>query len=307
MFTYFSTNSQQITSKNENSKDIKYIIPKDIYFAGERIPIEYFDVYESLDRELIVNANFHSQTILGLKRAQRYFPTIVRYLKKYNIPEDFKYLAVVESNLSPALSEKGAAGIWQIMEGTARKYGLVINEEIDERYHFEKSTDAACRYLRDLYKIFKKWTLVAAAYNVGENVISENIAKQQVNDYFNMSLNIETARFVYRLVAVKLIYENPENFGFYISKNEKYFPIPFKTVVVDTTIKDLAKFAIKNNSNLKLLRMFNPWLRKNTLSATKEKPYEIKLIDTTYRYLDNLMKLFYYSDTVSVNDTLKFD
>jgi len=279
---------------NYDTLIIKYKIPSEIYFCNERVPIEYFDVYESLDREILYYTYFHSHTILGLKRSFRFFPIIEKILKEHDLPLDLKYLAVVESNLFiPSISNKGAVGIWQFMESTAKKYGLIINDEIDERYHIEKSTHAACKYLKDLYKLFNSWTLACAAYNLGETALLKSIQKQKVNNYFNLRLNLETSRFVYRIIAAKLIYENPEKFGFYIPKNDKYFPIFFKKIKVDTTINDLSEFSLNYGSNYKLLKLLNPWILGYKLSANKNKPYELYIIDTTSRYLKYIQNIYF--------------
>lgn len=252
-------------------------IPKDLNFAGEKVPIQDFDVRERLDRELIVNTYWQSQTLLVLKRANRWFPVIVPILKKHGIPEDFKYLALVESGFLHAVSPAGATGYWQLVEPTAKQYGLEITDEVDERYHVEKSTEAACKYFKESYRKYNDWTLVAASYNMGISGISRQLERQKVNNYYDLLLNEETARYVFRAIAMKEIITNPKNYGYNFRKKDLYPPFSFYTVKADTTIGNLAEFAIANKTSYKVLKLLNPWLRQNNLTVTSGKSYEIKL------------------------------
>jgi hypothetical protein len=252
-------------------------IPDNINFCGEPVPIEYFDVYESLERELIINMYFHSQTLLTLKKASRFFPAIEPILDKNNIPEDFKYLAVVESGFSFIVSPAGATGFWQILEATGKEYGLEINDEVDERYHLEKATDAACQFLLDSYKVYTNWTMVAASYNAGRKGIERQIGRQGQTDYYDLLLNEETARYVFRILALKIIFEHPENYGFDVPDEERYKPIPHTLVTVSGSIEDMGDFAKTNQTNYKLLKILNPWLRDTKLTNTSQKEYIIQI------------------------------
>lgn len=255
-------------------------IPEKITFCDEEVPVQYFDVYESLERELIVNTYFHSQTLMNIKRANRYFPEIVPILRQNNIPEDFKYLAVAESGFSYVVSPAGATGFWQLMENTAKEKGLEINDQVDERYHTEKATLAACKYFKDSYAKYNNWTMVAASYNAGRAGIDRQIERQGVYDYYDLLLFEETARYIFRILAIKLIMENPQEYGFIISESEHYDPIPYHSVSISGNIEDMGAFAKEHGTNYKLLKMFNPWLRDNKLINTKQKTYEIRIPDT---------------------------
>ncbi len=253
-------------------------IPESISFAGEPMPLERFDVYESLDRELLSNAYFHSQTIRYIKLAPRYLQVIETILKEKGIPDDFKYLAVAESGFNPrAVSSARAIGFWQFMKGTAQDYGLEVNNLVDERYHIEKSTYAACEYLLDSYEKFGSWTLVAASYNRGMTGIRKQMTRQKADDYYDLLLTSETARYVFRIVAIKLILENPERYNFVISDEEKYPVIQTKEVEIKGKVDDFADFAQKYGVNYKQLKDFNPWLRDNYLTNSAGKKYIVKI------------------------------
>jgi hypothetical protein len=259
-------------------------VPEKVEFCGENIPIEYFDVFESLEKELIVNTFYHSQTILYIKKANRYFPVIENILKKNNITDDFKYLAVAESGLSNVVSPANATGFWQLLKGTAEGYNLEVNDEVDERYHLEKSTEAACKFLQQSYNKYNNWVLVAASYNVGRRGVNRQIERQGETDYFDLMFNEETARYVYRIVAIKLILENPASYGFHFEKNELYKPSRYKLVTVSKPVSDWGEFARANGTNYKLLKFLNPWLRDKTLSNKYNKEYLIKI--PTSRIID---------------------
>jgi hypothetical protein len=253
-------------------------IPEKVSFAGEAVPLHNFDVYESLDREMMVNAFFHSQTLRLLKLLPRYFAIIEPILKEQQIPDDFKYLAVADSGLNErALSPAGAAGIWQFMKAAAQENGLEMNNEVDERYHLEKSTLAACRYLRKAYDRYGNWTTVAASYNAGMAGINRQINRQNQPNYFDLLLNEETSRYVFRIIALKLILEAPKEYGFFVEKNETYPSIPFKWVEVKGKVESFADFAAQHGTNYKLLKMFNPWLRDTLLNNKEGKTYQIKI------------------------------
>ena len=278
------------------------VIPDSLSFAGEIVPINNFDVFESLDRELHSNTYWHSQFFLYLKRANRFFPVIEPILKKNNIPDDFKYLCVAESGFTNAVSPAGATGFWQFMKGTAEKYELKINDEIDERYHLEKSTQAACKYLKDMYKVYKSWALVAAGYNMGQGGLDKQLKYQKVTSYYDLLLNEETSRYVFRLLAIKMIFENPHQFGFNFLPKQLYSRIPVNQLEVDTTISDLADFAIQQGINYKLLKIFNPWLRQNQLTINDSQKVLISVPKEGYRDINQLSGIFEYSltaDTIS--------
>ena len=259
-------------------------VPPTLTFAGEKVPIEYFDVRESLERELISNMYFHSQTIVLLKKADRYLSVIEPLLERYCIPKDFKYLAVAESILNDkAMSPAGAAGIWQIMKATAQEYGLEVNSNVDERYNFELSTHAACKYLLESYEKFENWTLVAASYNMGRHAVDRSMEYQKQDDYYDMYLNTETARYVFRILAFKLILENPKGYGFNISPKDKYPVFKFDTIHVNYPIDHLADFAKENGMNYKTLKIFNPWFLENKLNNASKKPYKILKPQEGYR------------------------
>lgn len=251
-------------------------IPSQANFAGEKMPLHLLDVKERFDREMIVNTNLHGTTILTLKRAERFFPVIEPILKKNGIPDDFKYLCVIESTLSNAVSPAGASGFWQFMKGTAKDYGLVVDETIDERYDLVKATEKACQYFKDAKEKFGSWTLVAASYNRGMAGITRALDSQYVNDYYDLFLNQETSRYVFRIVALKEIMSNTDKYGFTIPKKEKYAPVKTKKVMVNYDIDDLALFAKDQGINYKLLKLYNPWL-VNTNLKTKGKTYYIDI------------------------------
>ncbi|MES2560226.1 MAG: transglycosylase SLT domain-containing protein [Bacteroidota bacterium] len=252
-------------------------IPENLWFAGEAVPMNDFEVQERYDRELLTNVYWQSQTLLMLKRANRFFPTISSVLKQNNIPDDFKYLAVAESGLQNVSSPAGAMGYWQFLDKTGKMYGLEITDEVDERYHLEKSTEAACRYFREAYRDFNSWALVAASYNMGIDGVRKQLQNQGVNNYYDLYLNTETSRYVLRTLALKEIMEHPTLFGFNFTPKHLYNPIPTIKVKVTRSIPDLAKFALDNGANYKLLKVFNPWLRKQSLTVAEGKTYYISL------------------------------
>jgi membrane-bound lytic murein transglycosylase D len=251
--------------------------PIAVDFAGEKAPLQISDVRERLDRELLINANLHSSTTLIIKRANRAFPIIEPILQKYNIPDDFKYLAVIESALTNAVSSAGARGIWQFMPETAKGIGMEVNDVVDERYHLEKSTEAACKYLLTAKEKFGSWTLAAASYNGGMNGINRKIDEQKVTNYYDLALTDETSRYVFRILALKEIMKSPEKYGFNLFPSDLYESIPSKKIEVDSTIIDLADFAKTQGINYKILKIHNPWLRDRKLINPTGKKYEIEI------------------------------
>lgn len=251
--------------------------PDEAVFAGEPAPLHLYDVWERMDYELHLNVYFHSNTIALIKRSHRWLPEIARILKRFSIPDDFKYLPLIESGLQNVVSPREAVGFWQLREGTAKELGLEVTKEVDERYDPAKSTEAACRYLLKAYEKFGSWTLAAAAYNMGINGLSERLKEQQVNSYYDLLLNEETARYVYRLIAVKEILNRPAIYGYDIPRSHMYRKIPSRVVIVEEDLKDLAKFANEQGINYKILKKFNPWLRTRELTVKKDKSYEIMI------------------------------
>ncbi|MTG97977.1 MULTISPECIES: lytic transglycosylase domain-containing protein [Myroides] len=274
----FSASHTENPNENETTTSSPHLhsIPSKIDFAGEAAPLHLTDVKERFDREMIVNTNLHGSTILTMKRADRYFPVIEPILAKNGIPDDFKYLCVIESALANAVSPAGASGFWQIMKGTGKDYGLVIDETIDERYDLVKATEAACKYFNDAKAKFGSWTLVAASYNRGMAGMTRAMDSQYVTDYYDLFLNQETSRYVFRILALKEIMSNSEKYGFNVPKNETYKPIKMKKVAVDYDITDLPLFAKEQGINYKLLKLYNPWL-VNTSLKPKGKTYYIEI------------------------------
>lgn len=252
-------------------------IPEKVTFAGEELPLSDFEVRERLDKELHVNTYWHSQTILFFKRANRWFPVIEPILEKNNIPDDFKYLALIESGFENVVSPAGATGFWQFMKPTAIEYGLEINDEIDERYNVEKATEAACKYLHKAYEKFGSWSLVAASYNAGMGRISSQMERQLANNYWDLLLNNETERYVFRIAAIKVIFEHPENFGFNIRKKDLYKNFALRNDTIKGSVENFATYAKDNNINYKVLKFFNPWLRESYLKNKLNKTYVIQL------------------------------
>lgn len=252
-------------------------IPEDLNFADEQMPLSDPDVYERMDRELLVNTYWQSNGLLMFKRAQKYFPVIEPILKKHGIPDDFKYLAVIESGLSNAVSPAGARGVWQIMPATAKENGLEVNENVDERYNLEKSTEVACKYLLQSKRSLGSWTLAAAAYNAGNTGISRRLKEQNVNDYYDLLLGEETGRYMFRIVALKEIMNNPKTYGFNFEEPDLYSNIPTFNVVVDKEIPNFTAFAEEYGINYKILKIHNPWLRETRLNNKTGKKYVIEI------------------------------
>jgi membrane-bound lytic murein transglycosylase D len=252
-------------------------LPDQLEFAGEMVPFDDTDARERFDRELLVNVYWHSNTLLSIKRAYRWFPIIEPILKANEIPDDFKYLAVIESGLTNASSPAGAKGFWQFLEETGTSYGLEITDEVDERYHVEKSTYAACHFLKDAYDRHGSWAMAAASYNMGMGGLQRQVTRQGETAYWDLLLNEETGRYVYRILAMKEIFNHADQYGFVIRPAELYEPYRFQMISVDSSISDLAVFAKQQGTNYKMLKVYNPWLRENFLRNKERKKYEFKI------------------------------
>lgn len=288
---------------NMNYKVFSIRIPKNLNFADEKVPITDFSVREAVEKELIINTYWQSQSLLLHKRANRWFPLIEPILKKNNIPEDFKYIALIESQLTNVVSPQGATGFWQLVEPTAKGYGMEITEEVDERYNVQKSTEAACKYFKEAYKQFNNWTLVAASYNLGMGGIQNQLDKQKVESYYDLLLTDETARYVFRILAMKEIISRPKVYGFELRKKDLYPVMVTKKIIIDSTIHNLADFAIAQNINYKILKLFNPWLRANTLTIGEKKKYIIEIPKNGVKIYD-MDGNYDGSDTLSSKDSI---
>ena len=251
-------------------------LPYTLDFAGEQVPMQQQDIKERLDRELTSITYRHSSTIRIMKLAHRWMPVIEEILRVNGVPDDFKYLAMAESGLENATSPKGAVGFWQFLSETGRNYGLEVSSDVDERRHVEKATLAACKYLKKEREKFGSWTMSAAAYNRGPSGMKTNITEQGSNNYYDLYLNTETYRYIFRILAYKVLMQNPEQYGFYFSSNDLYPPVPHRTIEVES-ISDIATFARQYGTNYKHIKLLNPWLRKKYLKAKKGKKYSIKI------------------------------
>lgn len=260
-------------------------LPQKIEFAGELVPTQLIDVKEKLDRELLVNTYWQSNTMLYIKRSHKWFPIIEPILEEEGVPNDFKYLALIESGLTNVVSPSGAAGFWQIMKATGKENGLEINSEIDERYNLELATRVACKYLNEAKEKFGSWTLAAASYNMGMNGLSNKLEAQMVDNYYDLLLNEETSRYVFRILAAKQILSNPSNFGFNFREKDLYYQVATEKLTIDTTITDLAKFGRSNGLNYKVIKQFNPWLRSSNLPNASRKVYQLQIPKSEFRTL----------------------
>jgi membrane-bound lytic murein transglycosylase D len=277
-------------------------LPHDLNFAGEPVPQTDFSVRESVDREFLTSTYWQSNMILLIKRANRWFPVIEPILKRHGVPDDIKYIALAESHLSNAISPQKAVGFWQLIEPTAKNYGLEISDEVDERYSVEKSTEAACLYFKEAYRKFGNWTLAAASYNLGMGGIEMQLKKQKVSSYYDLYLNEETGRYVYRVIALKSILQNPKTYGIVLRKLDLYHKVPTVTFKVDSSINNLVDFSIALGYNYKLLKIFNPWLRKAQLSNPEKKSYAILFPKKEY-----MEKNFDEIENDVLKDALKLD
>src|SRR5690554_7114016 len=257
-------------------------IPESLEFAGEPVPLDNPDIRERFDRELLVNVYWQSNGLLLFKRANRYFPVIEPLLKKYGIPDDFKYLAVAESALTYQSSPAGASGIWHFMRATGREYGLEINSYVDERYNLEKTTQVAAEYLKKSKNRFGSWTMAAASYNAGVAGMARQIDRQNQTDYYDLLLNSETSRYVFRIIALKEILSHPEKYGFNYTEEDLYQPIPTYKVKVDYAVDDWATWVQPYGINYKILKIHNPWLRDTYLKNASGKEYFIDIPEKGY-------------------------
>jgi hypothetical protein len=262
---------------NDNYKVFSLTLPHELSFCGEQVPMERLDVRERLDRELLVNTYWQSNTLLAHKRTARWFPLIEEVLRREGVPEDMKYLAVVESGLTNVVSPAGATGYWQFLKETAIGHGLEVNTEVDERYHVERATEAACRYLKEAYQRHGSWALAAAAYNLGQGGVDKQMARQKQNNYFDLQLPEETSRYLFRILAMKEIIRDPERYGFHLRSKDLYPPYVTRSVEVSGPIEDLADFAIRHNTNYRTLKLLNPWLRDVKLTNREGRNYTILL------------------------------
>ncbi len=286
--TQQAPNIEETTSKISNTTatdknvspnyEIKAVtMPSFLEFANEEVPLNVQDVYERMDRELHVNTYWQSNTILYAKRAHKFFPIIEKILAENGVPDDFKYLALIESGLMNVTSPAGAKGFWQIMKTTGRENGLEINKNVDERYNLEKATRVACKYLKSAHDKFGSWTMAAASYNSGRAGIIKQMDKQQVKNYYDLLLGEETSRYVFRIIAAKEILTHPKKYGFIYNKNDLYNHKDTYQVEVDTVITNIASFAKHYGLNYKELKAYNPWLRENVLNNASHKKYLISL------------------------------
>lgn len=260
-------------------------MPESMDFAGEAVPLDNPDIRERMDRELLVNTYWQSNGLLIMKRANKYFPIIEPLLEKYGLPDDFKYLAVAESALQNNRSPAGAAGFWHFLKGTGREYGLEINDYVDERYNLEKATRVAAKYLKNSKEKFGTWTLAAAAYNAGNGGIQKQINRQQAsNNYYDLLLNDETSRYIFRILAFKEILSNPKKYGFNFQEKDLYQHIPTYKVKVDTAVTDFSGFAKQFGINYKILKIHNPWLRDTYLKNASKKEYYIEIPENGYYF-----------------------
>lgn len=275
--------SSEIINQHSVQSEVPYCvtppsIPQEVSFDGEKIDLRRYDRRERIDRELMSFTYLHSTTMLLIKRANRYFPIVEPILKAYNIPDDLKYLMVIESNLNvAAYSPAGAAGLWQFMPTTGREFGLEVNENIDERYHIEKATEAACRYLKQSYAKYGDWITVAASYNAGQGRISTQLEKQLVNHAMDLWLVEETSRYMFRLLAIKEIFNSPKRYGFLLKNEHLYPPIPYEEVEISTSITDLRHYANQKGITYAQLKDANPWLRGHSLQNKTGKKYILKI------------------------------
>lgn len=279
--TDLSNTTNESTSNNKNTSETYQIralkIPADLNFAGEPVPLEKEDIRERIDRELLVNTYWQSNGLLLFKRTNKYFPIIEPILEKNGIPNDFKYLPVIESGLQNVTSPAGARGFWQLMKSTSRENGLEVNSNVDERYHIEKATQVACDYLNHAKERFGSWTMAAAAYNAGITGIARKINAQKVTDYYDLLVADETKRYLPRMIALKEILTNPDKYGFIFDKEDLYNLTPTKLIKVDTVITNIARFSKDLGINYKVLKLHNPWLRENKLNNKSRKLYHLKI------------------------------
>jgi membrane-bound lytic murein transglycosylase D len=273
----YPPSSNAIAYNNNNFNVLGLNIPSDLQFCGEPVPSNNYGIRSALEKEFFASAYWKTSSLVFFNKAQRWFPYIEPILKREGVPDDFKYLCVIESHLSNVSSPVGAVGFWQLVPFSARQYGLEVNDYVDERYHVEKATVAACRHLKEAYANFNNWTLAAAAYNRGIGGIRNAMKSQKADNYFDLMLNPETGSFVYRILAYKTLLMNPAHFGIKKGKLRYASKIPYKIYQVDTTVNDLSQFARDLGVNLVTLRIFNPWILRSSLPNASGKTYEIRV------------------------------
>ena len=281
-FSSKNTMTEQANNPEDGYNIYAIDIPEMLNFSGESMPIHIPDVRERIDRELLVNTYWQSNGLLMFKRAQRYFPIIEPILKSYAIPDDFKYLALIESGLQNVTSSAGAKGFWQIMKSTGKEYGLEINSNVDERNNLELATYVACKYLLKAKSELGSWTLAAASYNAGINGVKKKLKRQEVSDYYDLLFGEETGRYVFRIVALKEILTHPKKYGFNFSKKHLYETVPTYKIKVDTAVADFTSFARKFDLNYKQLKIHNPWLRESFLNNRSNKIYYLEIPNKGY-------------------------
>lgn len=266
------------TAVSDHLHNFSAPLPKELTFCGQEVPLDNIFVREALDRELTSIMYQHGTTFQILKKSWRFFPEIEQYIKECGGEDDLKYLAVAESALSDVISPAKAAGFWQFMPKTAKEYGLVVTEEWDERYDLRKATRAAVEYLKASYSRFGDWALTCAAYNCGEAGVKKQMANQECKDYWGLNINSETSRYVYRILAYKILMENPQQYGFYVRLRDCHQPLQYETITIDSTITDMPAFAKQLNCPYKYFKMFNPQLRGHKLTNPNKKKYTFKII-----------------------------
>ena len=272
----FENVGREIKAQTAETKWYAPSVPDKIDFAGEEVPLHKWDIRERLDRELLFNYYWQNNVLFILKLSNRYFPVIEERLKANGVPTDFKYLCIAESNLLPnATSKVGAVGFWQFMPDTAPAYNLEVNNQVDTRRDIVQSTDAACKYLKNAYNKFGSWTAAAASYNCGQGGFAKQASLQKTMNYYELLLPEETNRYIFRILAFKHLVENAKELGFILDNEDLYHPIKTRSVLVNSSIDDLAQYAIDNGTNYKTLRLLNPWIRSNSLLVRKGKQYEI--------------------------------
>lgn len=302
-YTYPETDDKSYFEKfSKNYAIYSAPLPNELFFAGEKAPFNDPQIIENYDRELLVNTYWQSQTVLFIKRSAKYFPIIEPILKSYGIPQDFKYLPLIESGFMNVVSPAGAVGFWQIMEGTGKQYGLEITKEVDERYHLEKATHVACKYLKEAYAELGSWTLAAASYNMGITGVKKQLKRQAADNFYDLTLNSETGRYVYRIMAIKNILENPDKSGFYVREKDKYLNIPTYLVAVDTAVSNFGTFAEGFGINYRILKYHNPWLRYDYLPNDSGKTYKIAIPRKGYHEMMDTES--YPDEKIEVKDTL---
>ena len=255
-----------------------YRVEGELTFAGERVPLEDPDVKERLDRELLINLYRHSNTILDMKLANRFFPEIEKIMIEEGVPTDFKYMPMIESDFRDAYSNAGASGFWQFVPATAKQYGLEVNDKIDERYNVEKATRAACKYLKGARERLGSWTAAAASYDFGVEGIAGKMQSQHTTNYYDLWITIETSRYVFRMLAMKVVFGNPEKAGYHLSDADLYQPFAYKTIEVDTTVNDLAAFSEQFGLKYKELKNLNSWMRNSSLPNASHKVYQVRIL-----------------------------